>query len=70
MQGYLVIPVPEWKNALMPGCANMPKAVYTRNLARMFPGVDDPNELDACGIAKSAFSFDAKQMGRWRVWVD
>lgn len=69
VEGYLCIPVAAWKNAVLPRCARMPKAVFTRNLARLFPWASDSNQLDACGIAKSVFSFDAKQLKAWEVIV-
>lgn len=65
--GYLAIPVRNWKAAILPGCSNMPKAVYTRNLARKWPDITDHNELDAIAMAVSVFTFTAEQLAKWKI---
>jgi len=63
-----VIPVFEWKGAIIPGFANAPKEMYTNNLRQLWPGVDDPHCLDAVamGMAFARGSFSDKQLKAWR----
>jgi hypothetical protein len=65
----LMVPVFAWKDALIPGFANAPKEMYTKNLQQMWPGISNPHCLDAVGLG-AAFTrglFTTEQMIDWVV---
>lgn len=63
----IVVPVYDWKNAIIPGFANAPKAMYTKNLKQMWPQVTNGHCLDAVGLgmAVARGCFPEKQLKKW-----
>jgi hypothetical protein len=52
---FVLIPVRDWKNLALPGCAGMPGDVFCANLRQRFaPSETDTDILDAIGIAVAA----------------
>lgn len=63
----IVVPVYDWKNAIIPGFANAPKQMYTKNLQQMWPQVTNEHCLDAVGLgmAVARGCFPEKQLKKW-----
>lgn len=63
----VVVPVYDWKNAIIPGFANAPKEMYTKNLQQMWPRVTNEHCLDAVGLgmAVARGCFPEKQLKKW-----
>lgn len=62
-----VVPTFDWKDAIIPGFANAKKEMYTKNLQQKFPGIENPNVLDAVamGVAVARGSFTPQQLKKW-----
>lgn len=63
----IVVPVYDWKNAIIPGFANARKEMYTKNLQQMWPQVTNEHCLDAVGLgmAVARGCFPEKQLKKW-----
>lgn len=62
------VPVFDWKDAIIPGFANAEKKMYTNNLRKIWPQVDNPHCLDATGLgfAFAGGRFTQQQLKKWR----
>lgn len=63
----IVVPVYDWKDALIPGFANAAKAMYTANLAQMWPDVKNTHCLDAVGLGTTVARgcFPPEKLKKW-----
>lgn len=63
-----LIPVYDWKNAIIPGFASAAKKIFTKNLQQMWPQITNPHCLDAAGLgfAFARGTFTIEQLKKWR----
>lgn len=63
---YVLLPVRDWKNLALPGCAGMPGDVFCANFRQRYaPHVADTDILDAMGIALAVSKLTAKQLKKY-----
>lgn len=64
---FVLMPVRDWKNLALPGCAGMPGDVFCANFRQRYaPTQTDTDILDAMGIALAASKLTAAQLKKYR----
>lgn len=63
---FVLLPVRDWKNLVLPGCAGMPGDVFCANFRQRYaPSETDTDILDAMGIALAVSKLTAKQLKKY-----